>query len=71
MMEAAGPTLVTPIKQATRSRAKSRCREGNEEETKENQQQPRNLSKTNLTSEECSLKKGVTYVPPVHPFKLK
>lgn len=75
-MEAADPTVLTPVKQATQSRARSRCRKGNEETTGEggalNQLQPGlNLSQTNLTSEECSPKKGLAYVSPVHPFKLK
>lgn len=65
MMEATGPTPVTSVKKAARSRARSRRRKGNEEETTGvggtlNQLQPGlNLSQTKLASEECSTKKGL------------
>ncbi|XP_062397799.1 E3 ubiquitin/ISG15 ligase TRIM25-like isoform X2 [Sardina pilchardus] len=65
---AANPTLVSPGQQAARSRARSRRRKGNEdaptgEGGTPNQQHPIfNLSKTDLTSEQCSPSKGADNV---------
>ncbi|XP_041955067.1 E3 ubiquitin/ISG15 ligase TRIM25-like isoform X2 [Alosa sapidissima] len=63
-IEAADPTLASPVQQAARSRARSRLRKGNEDATTgeggtPNQQHPIfNRSHAELSSEQCSLNKG-------------